>query len=123
LSFILLYRNIYFKKFSVSWHDKALSSAQYGKIINLSTILDKKGKKCLVRRTKIQLCYENRNIKRDIEGYEKASKEMDLNEKELVERAIKFYLYVIKEHISLKEELEVWEKASIKDLIDFEMRI
>jgi hypothetical protein len=40
---------------------------------------------------------------------------MDLNEKELVERAIKF--------ISLKEELEVWEKASIKDLIDFEMRI
>lgn len=48
---------------------------------------------------------------------------MDLNEKELVERAIKFYLYVIKEHISLKEELEVWEKASIKDLIDFEMRI
>jgi tRNA U34 5-carboxymethylaminomethyl modifying enzyme MnmG/GidA len=62
----------------------------------------------------------SREILKDIE---KASKEMDLNEKELVERAIKFYLYIIREHISLKEELEAWEKASIKDLIDFEMRI
>jgi hypothetical protein len=42
----------------------------------------------------------SKEILKDIE---KASKEMDLNEKELVERAIKFYLYVIKEHISLKE--------------------
>jgi tRNA U34 5-carboxymethylaminomethyl modifying enzyme MnmG/GidA len=58
-----------------------------------------------------------------LKDIEKASKEMDLNEKELVERAIKFYLYIIRDHISLKEELEAWEKASIKDLIDFEMRI
>ncbi len=47
---------------------------------------------------------------------EKASREPGLDQKELVRRAVRFYLHSIVEEESLKEELEAWEKAGIEDL-------
>ena len=58
-----------------------------------------------------------------LENIEKASKKLDLDEKELVSRAIKLYLYNIKSYMDLKEELEVWEKAGAEDLVKFEKQI
>lgn len=54
---------------------------------------------------------------------ERASKELGLNEKELIVRAIKLYLYSIREQLSLKEEIEAWEMASIGDTVNFEKQI
>ena len=50
-----------------------------------------------------------------LENIERASKNMGLNEKEIVARAIKLYLASIKDQLLLKEELEVWERASMDD--------
>lgn len=63
-------------------------------------------------------------IARDIsENLEKASKELRLNKKELIARAIKLYLNSIKEYVNLKEELEAWERAGTEDLLAFENKI
>lgn len=51
----------------------------------------------------------SRNIKR-------ASQELGVDEKELVRRAVRFYLHRIIEEEGLKEELEAWEKAGIESL-------
>lgn len=57
------------------------------------------------------------------ENLEKASKELGLEENEVVVRAIKFYLNSIKDRVALKEELEAWETAAIEDAAEFEKRI
>lgn len=48
-----------------------------------------------------------------------ASKELNLNEKEIIARAIKLYLASIKEQINLNEEIEIWEEAGIEDSVSF----
>lgn len=58
-----------------------------------------------------------------LKNIEKASKELDLEEKELILRAIKLYLYNLKSYIDLKEELEAWEKTGMEDLVNFERQI
>lgn len=47
---------------------------------------------------------------------EKASRELGLDQKELIRRAVRFYLHNLIEEKSLKEELEAWENAGIEDL-------
>lgn len=63
-------------------------------------------------------------VAKDIsENLERASKELGLNKKELITRAIKLYLHNVKEYIILKEELEAWERAGTEDLLAFENKI
>ena len=47
-----------------------------------------------------------------------ASKELNLNEREIVARAIKLYLASIKEQISLNEEIEIWKEAGTEDYVN-----
>jgi len=58
-----------------------------------------------------------------LENLEKASKELGLNEKEIILRAIKLYLYSIREQLSLKQEIEAWERAGMQDMINLEEQI
>lgn len=63
-------------------------------------------------------------ISKDIsENLERASKEFGLNEEEIILRAIKLYLYSIREQLSLKEEIEAWEIAGMEDIVNFEKQI
>ena len=48
-----------------------------------------------------------------------ASKELNLNEREIVARAIKLYLASIKEQINLNEEIKIWEEAGTEDAVNF----
>ena len=48
-----------------------------------------------------------------------ASKELNLNEKEIIARAVKLYLQSIKDQIDLNEEISLWEEAGIEDSINF----
>ncbi len=50
---------------------------------------------------------------------ENASKELGINEKEVIAKALKLYLLNLKAQLMLKEELEIWESASIEDLANF----
>ena len=57
------------------------------------------------------------------ENIEKASLELGVDKKELVSRAIRFYLHSIIEEENLKKELEAWEKAGMEDLENFEKQL
>ena len=54
---------------------------------------------------------------------ERASRELGVNKKELISRAVRFYLHSIVEKESLKEELVAWENAGIEDLENFEKQL
>ncbi len=58
-----------------------------------------------------------------IHHIKKASRAFGLNQQEFLLRAVRFYLNSILKEEYLKEELEVWEKAGIEDLENFESRI
>ncbi len=48
-----------------------------------------------------------------------ASRELGLEKKEFVRRALLFYIHNLIEEKNLKEELEAWENAGIEDLKRF----
>jgi hypothetical protein len=63
-------------------------------------------------------------LSKDIsKSLERASQELGLKEKEIIVRAIKLYLYNIKEYLNFKEELEAWEMAGFEDSLNFEKKI
>jgi hypothetical protein len=49
-----------------------------------------------------------------------ASKTLGFNEKEIIERAILFYLDTIKKQLELKQEFEDWNMLSDEALVNFE---
>lgn len=55
-----------------------------------------------------------------LKNMEKASKELNLNEEELIVRAIKLYLNNIRDQLELREEMDAWEEASEEDIITWE---
>jgi hypothetical protein len=50
----------------------------------------------------------------------KASEILGLRKKDLIERAILFYLNEIKQSIQLKQEFNEWDRLSDESLINFE---
>lgn len=59
-------------------------------------------------------------ISEDIsENIDKASRELGVNKKEFITRALRFYLYNLMKERDLKKEIDAWEKASIEDFESF----
>lgn len=58
-----------------------------------------------------------------LRNIEKASRELGLNKKEIINRAVRLYLHNILKEEKLKEEFEAWEMAGIEDLKKFEEQI
>lgn len=50
-----------------------------------------------------------KKLKKDVE---RVSKVMGIGEKELVERATRFYLASVEQEVALRDELDAWERAS-----------
>ncbi len=57
------------------------------------------------------------------ENIEKASRQLGVDKKELIRRAVRFYLHNIIEDEGLNTELEAWENAGIKDVEKFEEQL
>ena len=70
---------------------------------------------------KLFSCVMEIEISEDIsKNIEKFSQELGIDKKEIVQRAVRFYLHSIVEEENLKEELEAWENAGIEDIEEFE---
>ncbi|MDZ4285287.1 MAG: hypothetical protein U1A28_05690 [Patescibacteria group bacterium] len=54
-----------------------------------------------------------KQLKKEIK---RVSKVMGVGEKELVERAMRFYLASVKQELALQDELDAWERASDETL-------
>ena len=52
-----------------------------------------------------------------------ASKELRIDKKEIILKAIRLYLHNLSEYINLKRELEAWEEAGMEDMLSFEQRV
>ena len=59
----------------------------------------------------------NTQLKDDIR---RTSKVMGIGEKELAERALRFYLASIKEEVALQDEFSAWEQVSDEALLKME---
>lgn len=49
-----------------------------------------------------------------------AARNLGVSENDLVTKAVLFYLAAVKKHVDLRDELNMWETASIEDLTAFE---
>lgn len=51
------------------------------------------------------------------------SKKLGISKKDLLLKAVLYYLQALEKKIELQKELDVWEKTSEIDLLEFEKRI
>jgi hypothetical protein len=49
-----------------------------------------------------------------------AARNLGVSENDLVTKAVLFYLAAVKKNVHLRDELRMWETASIEDLTSFE---
>jgi len=58
-----------------------------------------------------------------LKNIEEASEKLGVKDRELILRAIKFYLHNLREQIEFNSELQAWESAGVQDSINFEKQI
>jgi hypothetical protein len=60
---------------------------------------------------------KQKQLKQDIK---RATEIMGIDERELAERALRFYLASIQQEVELQSELEAWERVSDETLLNME---